>query len=272
MLFFALFCFVLFDKFNNITKYISLRSLKKTLNILTIRMNDSGNDSDDTICSGSVGPLYESKTNNVLTTEFFNWDKTRNKKDTISILQKYEMIEETILDKLETMLSYMDNFVAIQAVFPTLERRTKNSKIFKPINFLIKQVAKVYIVMILIYLKRFALRLRKINKLIKVVQTEFAIIQKNFLLKKSKITEYHEKCLRILYMEKIKAIVEIIGYTNDLLLNLSLVTKRFKLGRLSGKFIGFVSWMVNIYRICKDEKQEIENEQVINEMQNRFNI
>jgi hypothetical protein len=220
---------------------------------------------------------------NIFTKEFLTWnkdkedkiDKTDKKKqhefdEKITFLQKYEQIEEHILDKLETILSYMDNFIAFQAIFPSLERKTKDMKIFKPINFVIKQIAKIYIIMILIYLKKFLLRLRKINKLLKIVKTEFSIIQRNFLMKNANITEYHEKFLTVLYTEKIKAIIEIVGYINDLVLNLSLVTKRFRLGRMMGKFVGFVSWVVNIYRLFKDVKQEEKNEVIIKELEIRF--
>lgn len=126
--------------------------------------------------------------------------------------------------------------------------------------------------MILIYMKRFLLRLRKINKLITLVKTESRIIKRNFLMKDSNINEYHEKFLKVLYTEKIKAIIEIVGYLNDLLLNLSLVTKRFKLGKLMGKFVGFISWIVNMYRLCRDESQDIKNENMIKELQVRFGV
>jgi hypothetical protein len=214
-------------------------------------------------------------TKNALTTS----DAGGSKRSRLALLlSAYESMEETVLDKLEVVLSYMDNFVAFQALFPSLELRTKNMKMFKPLNFLIRQIARIYIVMILIYLKRYLLRLRKINKLIKLVKIEFSIIRNNFVINKRMnangrdMTEYHEKCLRVLYVEKFKALVEIIGYFNDLVLNLSLVTKRVILGKVVGRFVGFVSWVVNLYRLCKDEKEETKNDIVIKEMELRFGV
>lgn len=238
-----------------------------------IAATESDHDSDDTLCGGvEISKL--TNTDNLFTMEFLNWKRndkiTFNKQS--SYWERYEILEDKFLLKMESGLSYIDNLIAIQAIFPAIEKRTKNSKILKPLNFLIKQVAKVYIIMILIYMKRFLLRLRKINKLITLVKTESRIIKRNFLMKDSNINEYHEKFLKVLYTEKIKAIIEIVGYLNDLLLNLSLVTKRFKLGKLMGKFVGFISWIVNMYRLCRDESQDIKNENMIKELQVRFGV
>lgn len=230
-----------------------------------------GNDSDETVCSGTGGKGPE----NELTRDFLEWSKRpagSDKKTPVSLVERYEMLEETILQKLETWLSYMDNFVAVQAVFPSLERRTRDSAVFRPLNFCLRQVAKIYIVMILIYLKRFLLRLQRINRLIGVVKTEAAIIRGNFLMKGSHVTEYHERCLRVLYTEKVKAVVEIVGYANDLVLNLSLVTKRFRLGRALRKLVGFVSWMVNVYRLCRDETQDAKNDAAMAEIEARVAV
>lgn len=247
----------------------------------------SDHDSDETLCP----KIDENNKNNIFIAEFLNWEKngtidnTNNvdkikkfddmmsvRKFTKSLLDKYEILEESLLAKMESGLSYIDNLIAIQAIFPALEKKTKHIKILKPLNYIIKQVAKIYIIMILIYIKRFLLRLKKINKLIKLIKTESIIMKRNFLISNSTIDEYHEKYLKVLYTEKIKSSIEIIGYFNDLLLNLNLVTKRFKLGRLMGKVVGFVSWVVNIYRLCRDESQDERNESVIKELQNKFEV
>lgn len=243
-------------------------------------------DSDDTVCP----KINNNSKDNTFTIEFLNWEKNGiidniknidlKKSNDIenvrtfkkSMLDKYEILEENILAKMESGLSYIDNFIAIQAVFPALEKKTKHIKFLKPLNYIIKQVAKIYIIMILIYIKRFLFRLKKINKLIKLIKTESIIMKRNFLIKSSNVDEYHEKYLRVLYTEKIKSSLELVGYFNDLLLNLNLVTKRFKLGRLMGKFVGFVSWIVNIYRLCRDESQDEKNESVMKELQNKFEV
>lgn len=234
--------------------------------------DESASSSDETLCGG----VENSKVSNELTKDFLKWNRSRSQKEVSKaerpLLERYEEFEEKVLNKLEAWLSYMDNFVAIQAIFPSIEKRTKNSPLFRPLNFCIRQVAKIYIVMILIYLKRFLVRLRKINRLISVVKTEAAIIRGNFLMKSSNVTEYHEKCLRVLYTEKVKAIVEIVGYFNDLLLNLGLVLKRFRLGRMMRKTVGFISWIVNIYRLCRDERQDAKNDAFIRELQVRTGL
>ena len=91
-------------------------------------------------------------------------------------------------------------------------------------------------------------------------------------MKGSHVTEYHERCLRVLYTEKVKAVVEIVGYANDLVLNLSLVTKRFRLGRALRKLVGFVSWMVNVYRLCRDETQDAKNDAAMSEIEARVAV
>lgn len=188
------------------------------------------------------------------------------------IYRAYEEGEEMLLDKLEAVLSYMDNFVAIQAVFPSIERRTRDMKVMRPLNFILRQVAKIYLVMVLIYLKRFVLRLKKINRLIRIVQTEYSIMKRSFLTTSIKIDEYHERCLRVLYTEKAKAIIEIFGYANDLLLNLSLACKKFKLGRVMGKVVGFMSWVVSVYRLCSDDRRDEENRRVLQELELKFGV
>lgn len=239
---------------------------------------DAGNESDDTLYPGKeTPPLANTNINeNVFTREFMNWERTVERKvdpqRKMSYLEKYEELEEKLLEKLEEGLSYMDNFIAIQAIFPALERKTQNSKILKPFNFIIRQGAKIYIVMILIYLKRYLLRLAKLNKLIRILKTEFRIINRNFLTRNPNTTAYYNKCLQTLYTEKIKTIVELVGYSNDLLLNLSVIMKNFKLGRVMGKFVGFVSWIINIYRLCRDEGQDVKNETIIKDLQVRFGV
>ena len=66
--------------------------------------------------------------------------------------------------------------------------------------------------------------------------------------------------------------VEIVGYANDLVLNLSLVTKRFRLGRALRKLVGFVSWMVNVYRLCRDETQDAKNDAAMSEIEARVAV
>lgn len=200
-----------------------------------------------------------------LVEEFKKWNKRGD------VLQ-YEKIEGIILDKLENMLSFMDNIIAIQAIFPSVAKKCNNIKVLKPVNYIIKQIAKIYIIMILIYLKRHLVRLRKINKLIKIIKVEYSIIEKNYLLRNDKVREYHEKSLNVLYTEKIKAVIEIVGYFNDLILNLSLVIKRFKLGKMINKLVGFISWIVNIYRVCRDESGDAQNDRVVKELSNRFGV
>lgn len=225
----------------------------------------------------------QGNSSNPLTAEFKKWESVTKTTapikelagDTGTLVEKYEKVEDTVLNNLEYFLSYMDNFIAIQAIFPSFEKLMKKSPILRPFNVIIKQIAKIYIFMILIYLKKFIVKLRKINKLIRIVKLEYEIIEKSFQAFKNlnptkKSSNYHEKCLNILYTEKAKAIIEIIGYFNDLILNFSLVSKRAKLGRFSGKIVGFISWLVNVYRLCRDEKSEEENEQRMKEIAVRF--
>ena len=172
----------------------------------------------------------------------------------------YEKIEDNILDKMESVISIVDNYAIIQAIFPGIERITKNNSYLKIISYGLKQAAKIYIIMILIYLKKFLLRISKINKLIKLVKIESRIVK----IPGGKYKEW----LSILKSEKIRSIIEIIGYINELMLNLTLVYKNVRFNKFFSRLMGIVSWIVNFYRNIDNE----ENENTVRGLEIRYGI
>lgn len=172
----------------------------------------------------------------------------------------YEKIEDNILDKMESVISIVDNYAIIQAIFPGIERITKNNSYLKIISYGLKQAAKIYIIMILIYLKKFLLRISKINKLIKLVKIESRIVK----IPGGKYKEW----LSILKSEKIRSIIEIIGYINELMLNLTLVYKNVRFNKFFSRLMGIISWIVNFYRNLDNK----ENENTVRGLEIRYGI
>lgn len=189
-------------------------------------------------------------------------------------VQTYNEMEGLLLDKLEKALSFMDNFTTFQAIFPVVYDRTKEVKLFKPVHWIVCQISGVYLVVLAINLKRYIQKLIKIRKLIVCINNELIIISKSFdglndsvkMGMESNLQRY----LNILASEKTRCIVEIVGFVNDFFLNLNLAYKKFKLTRGIGKFMGMVSWMVSIYRMCSDAEAEEKNDRIISELKERY--
>lgn len=121
-------------------------------------------------------------------------------------------------------------------------------------------------------MKRFLQRFIKLQKLIKTLETECLLIHENYKMnsESNELSTTHRETLLVLYSEKFKSMVEILGYFNDLLLNLNIVSKKFKLNKILDRFVGFMSWIISIYRFSKDEDEELKNERIIDDLEKKY--
>lgn len=158
----------------------------------------------------------------------------------------YERAEEMMLDRMEGILSFVDNAIALQALFPS-------NKLFKPFGRALKHASAIYVFMLLLYIKRAIMKLQKINKYIRIVKAEMVL----------GITAASE-VLEKLYTEKVKAMIDAAGYLSDFMLNISLIFPKMRAGRLTGRLLGALSWLGTLTRFLG------QDDGIIAQMQQRY--
>lgn len=169
----------------------------------------------------------------------------------------YERAEDVVLDKMEGILTIVDNAVALQALFP-------NSRVFKPLQGVLKHASSIYIFMLVMYIKRAVLKLGKINKYIRIVKAEI-------ILGIMAASEVLEK----LYREKAKAMIDLVGYVSDFMLNISLIFPKLKLGRFMSRLLGAISWLATIARFLgggggDDDGSQDNSNGVLEQVEKRY--
>ncbi|KAG7822093.1 hypothetical protein KL928_000568 [Ogataea angusta] len=181
--------------------------------------------------------------------------------------EKYNSFETGLLANLESLVSLFDNFTMFQNVLSKSRFASK----FRGVEALLKNLSKVYFIIILINLKNLIVKLIKLNKLIRIVELEAEMLSrndKNVLLPEAASQE-REK-LVFLYTEKFRTYVELVGYANELVLDLTLVYSRIRLPKLVGRLVSLVSWIIGVYRLSKDEAEEARTEEQIAAMQKQY--
>ncbi|KAH3664721.1 hypothetical protein OGATHE_003536 [Ogataea polymorpha] len=169
-----------------------------------------------------------------------------------------------LLANLESMVSLFDNFTMFQNILSKSRFASK----FRGVETLLKNLSKVYFVIILINLKNLIVKLIKLNKLTRIVELEAEMLSrngKNVLLPEAASQE-REK-LVFLYTEKFRTYLELIGYANELVLDLTLVYSKIRLPKLVERLVSLVSWIIGVYRLSKDEAEEARTEKQIAAMQ-----
>ncbi|KAG7837383.1 hypothetical protein KL943_001422 [Ogataea angusta] len=181
--------------------------------------------------------------------------------------EKYNSFETGLLANLESLVSLFDNFTMFQNVLSKSRFASK----FRGVEALLKNLSKVYFIIILINLKNLIVKLIKLNKLIRIVELEAEMLSrndKNVLLPEAASQE-REK-LVFLYTEKFRTYVELVGYANELVLDLTLVYSRIRLPKLVERLVSLVSWIIGVYRLSKDEAEEARTEEQIAAMQKQY--
>ncbi|KAG7813951.1 hypothetical protein KL921_000225 [Ogataea angusta] len=181
--------------------------------------------------------------------------------------EKYSSFETGLLANLESLVSLFDNFTMFQNVLSKSRFASK----FRGVEALLKNLSKVYFIIILINLKNLIVKLIKLNKLIRIVELEAEMLSrndKNVLLPEAASQE-REK-LVFLYTEKFRTYVELVGYANELVLDLTLVYSRIRLPKLVERLVSLVSWIIGVYRLSKDEAEEARTEEQIAAMQKQY--
>ncbi|KAG7752745.1 hypothetical protein KL911_003476 [Ogataea haglerorum] len=180
---------------------------------------------------------------------------------------KYNSFETGLLANLESMVSLFDNFTMFQSILSKSRFASK----FRGVEALLRNLSKVYFIIILINLKNLIVRLVKLNRLIRTVELETQVLLhngKNALLPEA-ATQEREK-LVFLYTEKFRTYLELVGYANELVLNLTLVYSKFRLPRLVERLVGLVSWIIGVYRLSKDEAEEARTGEQLAAMEQQY--
>ncbi|KAG7884014.1 hypothetical protein KL938_002599 [Ogataea parapolymorpha] len=181
--------------------------------------------------------------------------------------EKYNSFETGLLANLESMVSLFDNFTMFQNILSKSRFASK----FRGVETLLKNLSKVYFVIILINLKNLIVKLIKLNKLIRILELEAEMLSrngKNVLLPEAASQE-REK-LVFLYTEKFRTYLELIGYANELVLDVTLVYSKIRLPKLVERLVSLVSWIIGVYRLSKDEAEEARTEEQIAAMQKQY--
>ncbi|KAH3660107.1 hypothetical protein OGAPHI_007312 [Ogataea philodendri] len=192
---------------------------------------------------------------------------TYDQRTTLKWIDRYNKFESGLLDSLESLVSLFDNFTMFQNVIKNSRFATK----FKSLESVVQNLSKVYFIIVLLNMKNLIVRLVKLNKLIRMVEMESALV--------SRTTKYQLRAdspvperdnLVLLYTEKFKTYLELIGYANELVLNLSLIFTNFELPKLVSRLVNLISWITSVYRLSKDDDEATQTDQTIQQIQKRY--
>ncbi|QPG73781.1 hypothetical protein FOA43_001095 [Brettanomyces nanus] len=183
----------------------------------------------------------------------------------------YNMTEDKLLGLLETLITQFDNFVLIQTFIPRL-RQDPHTKLGRTINFILKQLSKFYLIVIAINLRKLLVRLIRVNKLIKRIELECRILRSSmpFADTQFKIPRQLKSGLMELYTVKVKTVVELIGFLNELLLNLDLLWKKFRIPKRTKQIMSVLGWLIGIYRLSKDDDEEEKTNLKLKQMEKNY--
>ncbi|VEU22654.1 DEKNAAC103387 [Brettanomyces naardenensis] len=172
-------------------------------------------------------------------------------------LALYSKAEDRTLGLLETLITQFDNFVLLQTFIPRL-RQSQDSRLGRLINFTVRQLSKFYLIVIAINVRKLLVRLIRVNRLIKRLELECRILNSQILIDTEfKIPKQLKECLVKLYTAKVKTIIELVGYLNELLLNVNIIWgKKVRLPKRLKQAMSVVGWIIGIYRLSQEEGEE----------------
>ncbi|GMG21373.1 unnamed protein product [Ambrosiozyma monospora] len=232
------------------------------------------------------------------------------------LVTNYNYLETITLNHLEWIISTFDNFIILQNLFTSstrfqkLQQKYANNKLVKLLQVIISQLSTFYTFVILIRLRRLILKLSKIKKLIQFVELECKLLsrsrscsshsrdnsepleieslssqvlnssQAGSSLSSPKLTESQKSKLTLLYTVKLKTYLDILGYLNELLLNLTIIFPSgrgkkkftFKLPKLLMQLVNIISWLTSAYRLCKDDEVESKEERDILKLSHTYGV
>ncbi|ODV83008.1 hypothetical protein CANARDRAFT_19858 [[Candida] arabinofermentans NRRL YB-2248] len=206
---------------------------------------------------------------------------TRQKESTW--VSKYTQFETKLLQNLESLISLFDNFIIVQNLF----KSSRLSEKFKLLEKVIKNLSKFYLVIILINLKNLILKLVKINKLIRYAELESSLMSSDERIRRltsidsnqvdengnpTQDIDPNNTRLVLLYTEKFKTFLEIVGYSSELILNLNMIYPSYKLPKLLGKLVNAIAWIISLYRLSKDEHEDESNNAKLDVISEEYNV
>lgn len=177
---------------------------------------------------------------------FDSYFKLLTGRTTNAVGSSYQDAEDLLLDQMEGILSLFDNAVALQALFPS-------NKLLRSFQRVLKHASSMYIFLLVMYIKRAFLKMRKLNKYIRIVKAEMILGIKTA-----------DEVLERLYKEKVKAMIDMVGYMSDFVLNISLLFPKLKAGRFVSKLLGAISWIATIARFMG------EDDDVVKQIEKRY--
>lgn len=168
------------------------------------------------------------------------------------VFKNYGIYENYVVESFESLISLMDNFLFISS-FIKFKRIEK-------LQYFITQISKLWVIIILITLKNLCIRLIKLFKLEKLINSEIESL-KNLPI--NSITDLYNYNLDIkkikIQSEKITVLLEIIGNLNELLFYLIEILQ-LKLPKYLSRIIGTISWLMSFYRLSRDSVDESDEE------------
>ncbi|OWB73672.1 hypothetical protein B5S31_g3428 [[Candida] boidinii] len=168
------------------------------------------------------------------------------------VFKNYGIYENYVVESFESLISLMDNFLFISS-FIKFKRIEK-------LQYFITQISKLWVIIILITLKNLCIRLIKLFKLEKLINSEIESL-KNLPI--NSITDLYNYNLDIkkikIQSEKITVLLEIIGNVNELLFYLIEILQ-LKLPKYLSRIIGIISWLMSFYRLSRDSVDESDEE------------
>lgn len=175
------------------------------------------------------------------------------------VMRRYNEVEGGILKVLEVLIRRFDNFVLLQTFIPKL-KKLPNTRWGRIVSFLMKQLSGLYVVVIAINLRRLTVRLMRINRVIRQLELQCRILKQNiFDDTQFEIPKSLKKALIDLYAVKIRTIIELAGYVNELVLDLNLLLPKFHLNSKVKKLLGAFSWLISVYRMSQDDDDDTEH-------------
>lgn len=181
-------------------------------------------------------------------------------------LKPIQRVEHALIDTIETIVMSMDNITTIQAFFPNL----LNYRALKPVNWGVQQVNKLYILYLLLQLRKSMGTHFMISRLQRFVKGEWAVLD-NYndeirLQMRKQLVEWS----RGLQNEMWKCKVCIVTYLVDLVLNIGLVFKRG--GGKTMKLLAALSYLLGLFKSTTCGDRHDGEAPVLLELKSRYHI
>lgn len=172
-------------------------------------------------------------------------------------------MERHLIDTIESVVYSMDNITTVQAFFPQL----LEYKPLRPLNYAVRQVNKLYILYLLLQLRKCVARCMTINRYFRLLARESSLLsQYNVELQnsmKQQLAIWRQDLGRILWQTKL----DMTAYAVDLILNVGLVLRKTGRGM---QVLGFLSYVLGLFSSQGHDEEEHQREGVLLTLKERY--